>query len=275
MWGSAVYGFFLGVGALLFIRAAPQPLGSILWWGFLAGQLSWAAALCWRRTGLPFATAANGYTGSNTWSERTPGTFSRAGTFPSCATAVPDEAAAADCMTLGRRLKGLLMYAIRRRSARPGLLVRGVAGSLVIVLGACAPRIAASPPPSASFATAAGAACEPSPIQTSPFGLSEIQGTMRSDGELWALLFFGRARANEEVKIVWRITGNGQFSAEATHEDGTIISPIGDPKAHSASNWERPGLEWGTRFTFPRTGCWTLTGVLGTTNGEIRIEVEP
>jgi hypothetical protein len=58
MWGSAVYGFFLGVGALLFIRAAPQPVGSILWWGFFAGQLTWGAALCWRRTGLPFATAA-------------------------------------------------------------------------------------------------------------------------------------------------------------------------------------------------------------------------
>ena len=58
MRGSSIYGFFLGVGALLFIRMAPQPFGSILWWGFFAGQLTWGAALCWRRTGLPFATAA-------------------------------------------------------------------------------------------------------------------------------------------------------------------------------------------------------------------------
>lgn len=58
MQGSAVYGFFLGVGALLFIQLAPQPLGSILWWGGFATQLTWAAALCWRRTRLPFATAA-------------------------------------------------------------------------------------------------------------------------------------------------------------------------------------------------------------------------
>lgn len=58
MWGSAVYGFFLAVVAPLFLRAAPQPVGSILWWGFFAGQLTWGAALCWRRTGLPFATAA-------------------------------------------------------------------------------------------------------------------------------------------------------------------------------------------------------------------------
>lgn len=39
MWGSAVCGFLLGVGALLFIQTAPQPLGSILWWGFFAGPL--------------------------------------------------------------------------------------------------------------------------------------------------------------------------------------------------------------------------------------------
>jgi hypothetical protein len=58
MWGSAVYGLFLGLGALLFLQAAPQPIGSILWWGFLTGQLTWCAALCWRRTGLPFATGA-------------------------------------------------------------------------------------------------------------------------------------------------------------------------------------------------------------------------
>jgi hypothetical protein len=58
VWGSAIYGFFLGVGALLFIQIAPQPVGSILWWGFFAGQLTWGAALCRRRTRLPFATAA-------------------------------------------------------------------------------------------------------------------------------------------------------------------------------------------------------------------------
>ena len=58
MWGSAVYGFFLGVGALLFVQTAPQPFGSIVWWGFFEGQLTWGAVLCWRRTRLPFASAA-------------------------------------------------------------------------------------------------------------------------------------------------------------------------------------------------------------------------
>ena len=58
MWGARVYGIFIGIGSMLFIRAAPQPAGSILWWGLIASQLTWASTLCWRRTGLPFATAA-------------------------------------------------------------------------------------------------------------------------------------------------------------------------------------------------------------------------
>jgi hypothetical protein len=60
VWGSAIYGFFIGIGALLFMQNAPQPVGSILWWGFFAGQLIFGAVLCWRRTRLPLATAAMG-----------------------------------------------------------------------------------------------------------------------------------------------------------------------------------------------------------------------
>ena len=58
MWGSALYGLFGGIAFALLAQAAPQPAGSIIWWSFLAGQLTWGAAVCWRRTGLPFATAA-------------------------------------------------------------------------------------------------------------------------------------------------------------------------------------------------------------------------
>ena len=58
MWGSAAYGC---VGFLCFIlvtRTAPQPAGSVFWWGFLAVQLTWGAGLCWRRMGLRFAASA-------------------------------------------------------------------------------------------------------------------------------------------------------------------------------------------------------------------------
>jgi len=58
MSASAVYGFFIGLASVLFIRILPQPAGSIIFWGFFAIQLTWAAATCWRRTRLPFATTA-------------------------------------------------------------------------------------------------------------------------------------------------------------------------------------------------------------------------
>jgi hypothetical protein len=134
---------------------------------------------------------------------------------------------------------------------------------------------AASPTPAKTLVTATVSACQPSPIQTSPTGFSEIQGTMQSEGELWALLFFGQARANEEVKIVWRVTGEGEFVVKGRHEEGTVISPVWGPEVHGESNWERPGMEWGTGFEFPKAGCWTLTGTLGTTSGEIRLAVAP
>lgn len=133
-----------------------------------------------------------------------------------------------------------------------------------------------SAPPSKSLATATLAACQPSRIQTSKIDFPEIQGTMSTDGEMWALLFFDKAHAKEDVKIVWRITGSGkQFIVQGRHEDGTVISPIWGPDDHGSSNWDRPGYEWGTGFNFPKPGCWTLIATRGTTIGEIRLDVLP
>ncbi len=97
---------------------------------------------------------------------------------------------------------------------------------------------------------------------------------MHADGELWALLFFGRAYIEEELKIVWRMTGaDEQFIVEGRHEDGTAVAPIWGPEQHGGSNWERPGDEWGTGFNFPKPGCWTLTATSGATAGEIYLDV--
>jgi hypothetical protein len=122
--------------------------------------------------------------------------------------------------------------------------------------------------------TATQLACQPSQTQLSKDGFSEIQGKMRSKGEIWALLFFDKAYAKKDEKIVWRIDGVGkQFDIQAQHEDGTIIHPIWGPEYHTSSNWDRPGSEWGTGFNFPEAGCWTLTVTLGDTTGEIYLDV--
>jgi xanthine/uracil permease len=58
MPASALYGLFVGTAFFLLNRVAPQPLGLVIWWSFWAVQLALLATACWRRTGLPFATAA-------------------------------------------------------------------------------------------------------------------------------------------------------------------------------------------------------------------------
>ena len=126
---------------------------------------------------------------------------------------------------------------------------------------------------SCSSATQTPAGCQPSKSQTSLSGFPEIRGDMHSGGEMWALLFFEKARANEDAKIVWRITGEGSgFEAQAQSEQGPIIQPIWKTY-HESSTWERPGREWGTGFNFPEPGCWTITVTHGETTGTISLDV--
>jgi hypothetical protein len=124
-----------------------------------------------------------------------------------------------------------------------------------------------------TFSSASQPACQPSPIQKSKNSFPEIQGTMKSEGEMWALLFFETAHTNEDEKIVWRITGEGdEFHTQAQSEDGTLRTPVW-AEYHGGSNWQRPGQEWGTGFNFPEPGCWKITVTRGETTGEIALEV--
>ena len=95
---------------------------------------------------------------------------------------------------------------------------------------------------------------------------------------MWALLMLthhGRARAGDEAKIVWRLTGTGPFVATAIGPDAQQHRPIWGPVAHLGSSWNRPGQEWGTGFMFPTPGCWDLRVRRGTTNGDVWIVVAP
>ena len=143
-----------------------------------------------------------------------------------------------------------------------------------ILLAACAPTINRVGPSS----TTTQPACQPSQILKSSNSFPEIQGTMKSAGELWALLFFDTAHVNEELKFVWRITFTGTdqgFHAEARNENRTTILPVWGPDFHTSSSWQRPGKEWGTGFNFPTPGCWTITVTSGATKGEIYLDVLP
>ena len=140
---------------------------------------------------------------------------------------------------------------------------------LLILLTACTSAIR----PSKGVSATTEPGCQPSKIQESQNGFLAIQGDMKSGGEVWALLFFGTPLVNEDAKIVWRITGEGdEFQAQAQNEDGTVMQPV-RVETHEDSTWEWPGQEWGTGFNFPRPGCWTITVSRGEIRGEISLEV--
>jgi hypothetical protein len=102
----------------------------------------------------------------------------------------------------------------------------------------------------------AGKACDGTPALTSGEFL-EVRG-ISQDAELWGLLFakvpFERG---QEIKIVWRMTGEGPLKASASLPSGERAELVW-LEDHGGSNWQRPGYEWGTGWVFPKAGCWKV-----------------
>jgi hypothetical protein len=104
--------------------------------------------------------------------------------------------------------------------------------------------------------------CDPDPLRTG----GEV--SVPAEGfEVWALLFatyhmtIGQPvfiPQDEEIKIVWRVTGEGDVSVQALGPDGSTLPPVWGPEGHIGSNWDRPGDEWGTGWVFPEPGCWSI-----------------
>ena len=55
---GAYYGLFLAIAIFVTTKLMPQPAGAVTLFALYAVWLSRAAVICWRRTGLPFMTAA-------------------------------------------------------------------------------------------------------------------------------------------------------------------------------------------------------------------------
>ena len=87
--------------------------------------------------------------------------------------------------------------------------------------------------------------------------LPEMQGVGRG-ATLFGLFFSARATAGEQIKVAWRMTGVGDLSMVATGPGGRTLRPVWGPEPHSGSSYHRPGDEWGTGWTFPTGGCWTI-----------------
>jgi hypothetical protein len=66
---------------------------------------------------------------------------------------------------------------------------------------------------------------------------------------------------NEDVKIVWRITGSGGLHLLSLDPAGNRHPLEWGPTLHIGSNYHRPGDEWGAGYRFTRPGCWTLRAI--------------
>ncbi|WP_446216850.1 hypothetical protein [Micromonospora sp. IBHARD004] len=88
-------------------------------------------------------------------------------------------------------------------------------------------------------------------------GLAEVEGT---PGVFWALLFIagGELRAGERTKVAFRMTGAGDLTLHAEGPEGATTEPMEVIGHSGGSTWQRPGDEWGSQWTFPTAGCWTI-----------------
>ena len=147
--------------------------------------------------------------------------------------------------------------------------------ALVCVLGALATACTSTDTDAGTTATTS----EPTTRCSTPSRLVgneiEAKGT---DGTLWGLaLGPGRVppRVGDEVKIVWRMTGNGPLKVVLTAPNGVNQPLVFGPEAHDASTYDRPGDEWGTGFHFTMRGCWHIRMTRADNTGDVWLDVRP
>ncbi|HLZ63373.1 MAG TPA: hypothetical protein VKR06_41090 [Ktedonosporobacter sp.] len=158
---------------------------------------------------------------------------------------------------------------------------------LILLLAACAggPTTTASPSPQKTTSgqvtptpplSSIPETCQPTALTTNTTtSIPEAQGKA-TNAELWALFFADpqSIHTGQEIKIVWRMTGSGDFQIVARHAGNIQVKPIWGPDAHGGSSWNRPGSEWGTGFNFPSPGCWDLHTTRGAASGDLWIMVK-
>lgn len=158
---------------------------------------------------------------------------------------------------------------------------------LVLLLAACStgPSSTSSPGTQKPAQSQVAAISSPPPVPATcqPTALTsknadqipEMQGKA-THAELWALFFADpqSVRVGQEVKVVWRMTGSGNFQITARHAKGIQTQPIWGPEEHGGSSWHRPGNEWGTGFRFSSPGCWNLHATRDRAAGDVWIMVQ-
>jgi hypothetical protein len=78
---------------------------------------------------------------------------------------------------------------------------------------------------------------------------------------------------NEDVKIVWRVTGSGALHLVTLDPDGRAHPLQWGPDPHLSSSYTRPGDEWGAGYRLTQPGCRTLRAIRGTTSANVWLNI--
>lgn len=120
--------------------------------------------------------------------------------------------------------------------------------------------------------------CDPaSPITLTPSRGPEVQGSGQ-DATFYGLIMTSKPmpiRAGENVKVVWRMTGSGPIRLSVIDPEGTPADLQWGPDFHGASNYQRPGEEWGAGYVFTTPGCWRLHAQRTTGSADVWLQVAP
>ena len=143
-----------------------------------------------------------------------------------------------------------------------GLAGRGVRVAALFIAAVMVTGCTSTPPTpetsSSEFGVLGAEDCSP----PSPVIDAEVQGTASPGVTAYGLLFADAPDAlpadGTVVKMVVRMTGAGQLRVRLTGPDGAERSLDWGPELHGGSTFRRPGEEWGTGFSFDRSGCWQL-----------------
>lgn len=142
-----------------------------------------------------------------------------------------------------------------------------------VLLAACVLAVSCTSSP-------ADTTCYPDRVAEQPSIPGEAQARATAGFEAWTLWFTNTdlpagqpitLPVGEDAKVVWSMTGKGDFSVAAQHADGSEMQLDWGPDPHSGSNWDAPGDEWGTGWTFTKTGCWTFTAVRGSDSAQLTV----
>lgn len=99
-------------------------------------------------------------------------------------------------------------------------------------------------------------------------------GIDSKDGSFWALFFQPvPPQAGKDNKIVWRMTGSGDFVFTVSDSSGRTDSLTWGPELHGSSNWDHPGDEVGTGINFPHAGCWDIHVARTNASADLWVEV--